>query len=85
MVEDRGGLGYKFQSAGRRKSRDGSDCAVRAKLDELVKFSKEVCNFIFEKRWWIILSTGISLIILSVKDQIQTPSNVNMLYSRDLC
>ena len=47
MVEDREGLGYKFQSAGRRKSRDGSYHAIRAKLDKLVKFSKEACNFFF--------------------------------------
>ena len=82
MVEDvRGGLGYKFKSAGRRKPTDGKR-TIRAKLDKIGQLSKVACNFIFEKRWWIVLITGISLVILSVriKDKL-----LLSLYFRDPC
>ena len=64
MVEDRGGLGFKFQQK-RRKSRDGN--RTREKLEKLAQFSKMVWNFLLEKRWWVMLSTGLSLIFLSVR------------------
>ena len=64
MVEDRGGLGFKFQQK-RRKSRDGN--RTREKLEKLAQFSKVVWNFLSEKRWWVMLSTGLSLIFLSVR------------------
>ena len=82
MVEDGGGLGYKFQSAGRRTSRDGSNRTIRVKLDKIVQLSKEAWNFIFEKRWWIILTTGISLIIVSVRVKYEL---VLPLFFRDPC
>ena len=77
MVEDiRGGLGYKFQSGERRKSRDGKilrkkekEKILRAKLVKIEFFLKEACHIIFERRWWIILFAGIFLVILSVRIQ----------------
>ena len=83
MVEDvRGGLGYKFQSGGGRNSRDDSNRTIKAKLVKIGELSKAASNFIFERRWWIILIAGISLIILSVGIRYQL---LLSLYFRDPC
>ena len=84
MVEDNSGLGYKFQSS-RRKGSSGKRVR-REKVEKWKVLLKQGCCWIHEKRWWVVIISGVSLVILSVsilmiqKSQSQTTIN---LFSRD--
>ena len=64
MVEDNSGLGYKFQSS-RRKGSSGNRVR-REKVEKWKVLLKQGCCWIHEKRWWVVIISGVSLVIVSV-------------------
>ena len=78
MVEDNSGLGYKFQSS-RRKGSSGNP-VIREKLEKWKVLLKQGFCWVHEKRWWIVIISGVSLVIVSVSilmiQKSQTPVNL---------
>ena len=64
MVEDNSGLGYKFQSS-RRKGSSGNRVR-REKLEKCKALLKQGFCWIHEKRWWVVIVSGVSLVVVSV-------------------
>ena len=58
MVEDNSGLGYKFQSSRRKRS--------SGKVEKWKVLLKQGFCWIHEKRWWVVIISGVSLVIVSV-------------------
>ena len=78
MVEDNSGLGYKFQSS-RRKGSSGKRVR-REKVEKWKVLLKQGFCWIYERRWWVVIISGVSLVIVSVSilmmQKSQTPNNL---------
>ena len=78
MVEDNSGLGYKFQSS-RRKGSSGNRVR-REKVEKWKVLLKQGFCWIHEKRWWVVIISGVSLVIVSVSilmmQKSQTPTSL---------
>ena len=78
MVEDKGGLGYKFQSSRRKGSSENR--VRREKVEKWKVLLKQGCCWIHEKRWWVVIISGVSLVIVSVSilmmQKSQTPTSL---------
>lgn len=78
MVEDNSGLGYKFQSS-RRKGSSGNRVGWE-KVEKWKVLLKQACCWIHEKRWWVVIISGVSLVIVSVSilmiQKSKTPINL---------
>ena len=64
MVEDNSGLGYKFQSSRRKGSSENR--VKREKVEKWKVLLKQGFCWIHEKRWWVVIISGVSLVIVSV-------------------
>ena len=78
MVEDNSGLGYKFQSS-RRKGSSGNRVTWE-KVEKCKVLLKQGFCWVHEKRWWVVIISGVSLVIISVSilmiQKSQTPINL---------
>ena len=81
MVEDNSGLGYKFQSSRRKGSSENR--VKREKVEKWKVLLKQGCCWIHEKRWWVVIISGVSLVIVSVSIlMIQKCKTLINLFSR---